>query len=224
MKFSTILVIGLILLTCVNTIVNASVLDNEHYIICGHVYEPYTHDTVMIENTRTSEVLEIKLQQFEPNKKEYQVTIANFELGWKWSDIVTITYGNQTLPIELIEGDIGAQIDFNRPTDIEPTTVLAGTILILSASGLYYRIIRKESKNLKGDKHMTENEQTDIVEKKDTPLGLPTGSIRAILAILGLIAMGVFEFYGKPMSGEMTTVIVALVMTFVGAHVPIIKK
>ena len=74
---------------------------------------------------------------------------------------------------------------------------------------------------------MSENvevKETNVVEKKDTPLGLPTGSIRALLAMFGLIGMIVFEFYGKPMSGELTTVVVALVMTFVGAHVPIIKK
>ena len=55
-------------------------------------------------------------------------------------------------------------------------------------------------------------------------MGLPVGSIRAILAIAGLVGMLAFEFYGKQMSGEMTTVIVALVMTFVGAHVPIIRN
>lgn len=57
----------------------------------------------------------------------------------------------------------------------------------------------------------------------DNPLGLPQGSIRAILAILGLIAMIVFEFYGIVMSGGMSTVIIAVIMTFVGGHIPIKK-
>lgn len=220
MKLNTILIIGLIILMSLTSLSEASVLINEHYIVCGHVYEPYTHDSVLIENPRTNEVLEIKLQQFEPDKKEYQVTIANFQSGWEWSDSITVSYGNEIIPAELTKGDSGTQVDFNRPFGVEPTSVIAGTILILSASGLYYRIV-KRGKNMSEN---TEVKETNVVEKKDTPLGLPTGSIRAILAILGLLSMIVFEFYSKPMSGEMITVIVALVMTFVGAHVPIIKK
>lgn len=219
MKLSTILIIGLIISIGLTSYSKASVLENEHYIICGHVYEPYTHDIVLIENIRTGEMLEIKLQQFEPDKKEYQVTIANFPSGWDWSDTITVTYDNEAIITELTKGDVGIQTDFNRPFDVEPMAVITGTILILSSSGLYYRIKR--------GKNMSENvevKETNVVEKKDTPLGLPTGSIRALLAMFGLIGMIVFEFYGKPMSGELTTVVVALVMTFVGAHVPIIKK
>jgi uncharacterized membrane protein len=44
-----------------------------------------------------------------------------------------------------------------------------------------------------------------------------------ILAILGLIAMILFEFFGIVMTGAMSTVIISLVMTFVGGHVPIKK-
>lgn len=61
---------------------------------------------------------------------------------------------------------------------------------------------------------------TNNIEK---PLGLPAGSIRAILAILGLIAMILFEFFGIVMTGAMSTIIISLIMTFVGGHVPIKK-
>ena len=220
MKPKIILFIGLLILISLTSFGQASVLENEHYIICGHVYEAWTHDSVLIENVRTGEVLEIKLQQFESDKKEYQTTIANFQSGWAYTDIITVTYGNKTISTKLIKGDVGNQVDFNRPFDINPMTIITGTVIILSSSGLYYRI--KRGKNMSEEN--TETTKTNVIEKKDTPLGLPTGSIRAILAILGLLSMVVFEFYGKPMSGEMTTVIVALVMTFVGAHVPIIKK
>lgn len=62
-----------------------------------------------------------------------------------------------------------------------------------------------------------------MVDNTNNPLGLPQGSIRAILAVLGLIAMIVFEYSGIEMSGSMSTVIVSLIMTFVGGHVPIKK-
>lgn len=62
-----------------------------------------------------------------------------------------------------------------------------------------------------------------MTDNTDKPLGLPSGSVRAVLAILGLIAMIVFEYSDIEMSGAISTVIISLIMTFVGGHVPIKK-
>ena len=220
MKFSTILIIGLIILIILTSLSEASVLENEHYIICGHVYEPYTHSIVTLENIRTMEIQSVEIIDCEHGLKEYLFNLANFKQGWVHVDSFAIRYGDQSFTIQPDMTNIGIQADFNQPFDVSPIAIITGTILILTSSGYYY--IKR-----KGDKNMSENvevKETNIKEKADTPLGLPVGSIRAILAIAGLVGMLAFEFYGKQMSGEMTTVIVALVMTFVGAHVPIIRN
>ena len=220
MKFSTILIIGLIILIGLTSYSEASVLENEQYIICGHVYEPYTYNAATLENIRTMEIQSVEIIDCGHGLKEYLFNLANFRQGWLHVDAFIIRYGNQSITVQPDMNDIGIQADFNRPLDIDPIAIITGTILVLTSGGYYY--IKR-----KGDKNMSENvevKETNVIEKKDTPLGLPVGSIRAILAIAGLIGMLGFEFYGKQMSGELVTVIIALVMTFVGAHVPIIKN
>ena len=137
----------------------------EHKIITGHIYEPWTNDIVTIENIRTGELLSIEIKQDEePDEKEYLVNIANFKAGWTYSDTFNVTYGNTTIQIQMTKGDVGVQIDFNTPTDYIPTAVLAGTVLILSATKLYYRIRRK---SLMSEEPETKTDPVNTAESKN---------------------------------------------------------
>lgn len=111
-----------------------------HYVIVGHVYQPYDSDIVTIKNDRTQESVDIRLIDCDHNAKEYLFDLANFKQDWVNYESLDVIYGNQTRQIIVDTHYAGVQLDFNRTDIVVP--VIIGSILILVAGGYYY-IMRK---------------------------------------------------------------------------------
>ena len=115
---------------------------SENYIIVGHIYEPYLSDYVTLRNQVTDEEMTVQIIDCDHNLKEYLFDLANLRNGWNNGDRLWLFYGNESrlFMIEVIVDDsmAGIQADFNRPTDIEPIVIIAGTVLILASGGYYY--------------------------------------------------------------------------------------
>lgn len=115
-----------------------------HYIIVGHIYPPYNSSVVYLENIRTSEVIRINIKECEHNLKEYLFELANLKYGWKNKDKLLLTYDNKTTELIVNTKYIGIQKDINVPNKYNPISIITGTVLILSISGLYYYIKKKK--------------------------------------------------------------------------------
>lgn len=145
------LIIVIISLSLYNYPSSAMINNNNHYIIVGHIYQPYNSDTVILRNQVTTEELTVNIINCNHNLKEYLFDLANLKKGWNNNDRLWLFYGNESnsLTKEIIVNTefAGIQLDFNAPYDYTPIAVVTGTFLILSGS--YYYIKRKKLLNKK---------------------------------------------------------------------------
>ena len=149
------------------------------YMLCGHVYDDEGNLVEGIEvtllNQHTNET-----QTFITNEKgEYLIDCLNFKQGFQNGDTITISCEFDSVDVIINTEYEGIQADMNRSEDVDPVPIITGTILVAAASGAYYYIKRKVKSK--------EEEEVKMEEKKEErPLGLPKGSIRALLAITAI--------------------------------------
>ena len=170
--------ISLLLLMSTNTCALS-----ENYIIVGHIYKPHLSDHVTVRNQVTNEELTVQIIDCDHNLKEYLFDLANLKDGWNNGDRLWLFYGNESrlFTIEVIADNsmAGIQADFNRPTNIEPIVIIAGTILILASGGYYY--IKRKRK---------EEEVITMVELTDTGKETVTVAERvAVITIFGALSL-----------------------------------
>ena len=189
MKFSIILIMSLMILLFIQ-IVNAeetnTLFDNEHYLIVGHIYEPYSEDNVvMLTNVRTGEQLNKIAIECEHSFKVYLFNLANLHQGWINKDGIIITYHNNFTSIVIDDSMTGIQADLNTSEEYDPIPIITGTILIFISCGGYYYIKRKSK--LKGDGiNMNEEETEPITQETGFKLYRDFG-VRAWIATLVIL-------------------------------------
>ena len=160
MKNNTILIIVIIVLVGLTSLTmtgRADIMENEHYFIMGHIYEPYNNTYVTIENTRTMEIQIIELIDCEHELKEYLFDLANLKQGWLNTDDIIITYDDESVKIKINKNTIKIQLDFNQPNDYIPISIITGAVLILS--GRYY--IKRRKQIMSEENAETENIKTN---------------------------------------------------------------
>lgn len=192
MKLSTILLIGIVILTLINIVTaqpDIGLANNDHYFIVGHIYEPYSEDNiVIITNVRTGEQLNEIAIDCEHGVKVYLFNLANLHQGWNNKDEMVITYHNNSTSIIIDDSMTGIQVDLNAPEGYNPIPIIAGT-LILSACGSYYYIRRK-----KGNKEVTTLEEETPSKQTGFKLFRDFG-VRALISTLLIIGCIISVLY-----------------------------
>lgn len=221
MKFSIILIIGIAVLAAIDLAtaqpdISHDLFDNEHYIIVGHIYEPYTEDNVVILiNTRTGEGLKVTAIDCEHGMKEYLFNLANLHQDWTHNDEFIISYGNETVQFNIMEESISAQVDINRPDDVDPIFIITGSFIIILSGGVYFYMRKKKEYS----------EVTTLTEesKEDTKTGFKLKQdfgVRALIATLvttGYIVSILTAIYldNKEMIPIVTTLYTPIVLTVI---------
>jgi len=235
MKFSPILSIGIILLIFTTGYAEAQEgtvterMNDTHYLVVGHIYEPYTQDNIVIlTNIRTGKHLQVTAISCEHDLKEYLFNLANLKDGWNREDIIVISYGNQSTVINILVDSVGAQVDLNKPSNWDPILILAGSSLVVLSGGIYFYMKRKKIHN---EEYIME--ESKEIEKKGFKLFNDFG-VRALIAtmmVLGYIGSAALTVYtgNEEMLRNVTTIYSPIIMAiitfyFMGSVVRDIKK
>ena len=214
-----IIVVGMALVLLMATV---QAIEQQPYIICGHVYNESavlaSSVEVILLNIRTEES-----QTFVTNEVgEYLFECLNFKQGYKNKDVLNIicVYGSQEIIIDI--QNVGVQCPINKPAGVPIEPIVAGTVLVSVLGGAYYYIKRKgKQKEVLEEKMSGEIKEEE--EKKENPLWLPEGSIRAILAIAGFTGVVVCVVMGVEVPEYLRTIVGMMVAFFFGGHTPIKK-
>lgn len=113
------------------------------YLLCGHVYDEEGALSEGIEvtllNQRTGET-----QTFITNERgEYLIDCLNYKQGFQNKDAITISCTYDSINAIINTDYEGIQADMNRPDDIDPVPIIAGTILVAAAGGAYFYLKRR---------------------------------------------------------------------------------
>lgn len=220
MKFSTILIIGIAVLAVINPAtaqsdISHDLFDNEHYIVVGHIYEPYTQDNmVVLVNTRTCESMYLTAVDCEDgNMKEYLFNLANLHTGWTHDDNFLIIYGNTTTQFNIIKGSVAYQQDIQRPADVDPIYILTGFIIVAVGGGYFYMKKKKEYSEVTTLTEEKEDTKTRFKLKQDF-------GVRALIATLvttGYIVSILTAIYldNKELVPVVTTLYTPIVLTVI---------
>lgn len=171
MKFSTILLLGIAILILINIVtaqpdISQDLFDNEHYIIVGHVYEPYTQDNIVtLINIRTGESIKVTAINCEHGMKEYLFNLANLHQGWTHEDEFILSYGNFSAQFNIIEDLIAYQQDIQRPADIDPIFILSGFLVVAVGSGYFYMKKKKSNQEVTTLANESNTEKVTIAER-----------------------------------------------------------
>jgi len=197
------------------------------YIIVGHVYDDSGNKSAGVEVTLTN-IRTADCQTIITNDAgEYLFECLNFKQGYENRDKLTISCicGSQEVIIDTSFS--GIQCPINKPPRIPVEPIIAGTILVAAAGGAYYYLKRKKKKFIKEEKQkeviegkMAEEEEK---EKKENPLWLPEGSIRAILAIIALTGVIICVAMGIEAPEYLKTIVGMIIAFFFGGHTSIKK-
>lgn len=193
---------------------NVDLLDNEHYIIVGHVYEPYSDDNVVtLINTRTNEWLQVVATDDEDGMKEYLFNLANLHSGWTHDDNFTINYGSEFIHFNIIKDSVAYQQDIQRPDDVDPIFILTGFLIIAVGGGYFY--MKKKKSNQEAITMEEEPQETtpDTRSWIDKVFG---GTKKAILFMLVATVSGSM-IMDKPIAPEFIEMTIYLLMIYFGA-------
>ena len=204
-------IIGLIGIAVAQLDISHDLSDNEHYFIVGHVYEPYTHDnSVILVNTRTNEFLQVTAIDCD-GLKEYLFNLANLHQGWNPDDTFIINYGNETIQFNLLEESVAAQVDINRPDDVDPILILTGFIVIASGGVYYY--FRKKKKPEVTTMEETKPEPVQTRSYIDKVFG---GTKKAWIILMTLGLLGLY-YTQESVPYELLLIYITIVSTYFGA-------
>jgi len=192
-----------------------SLFDNEHYVIVGHIYVPYSEDNqVVLTNIQTGEQLTVISIDCEHGLKEYMFNLANLHQGWTHNDTFIINYGSEFIDFKIIKDSRNYQQDIQRPDNVDPIFIFIGFFIIAVGSGYFY--MKKKKQITQGEENMTEEdtqEQETSTEKQNIIDRIFGGTKKAWVLIA---TVGLFVAWGLDI--DVPTEFFVLYSTVVGIY------
>ena len=137
------LFLGLIGLLFACTVLCAAQCCVQPYIVCGHVYDGNGKAAkgieVTLKNLRTGEVQRVMTN----DRGEFLFECLNFKQGFRNGDLLEVVCKYETKVVKVDVQYAGIQVELNKPSGVDVKPIIAGTILISVAGGLYYYIKRR---------------------------------------------------------------------------------
>ncbi|RLE69803.1 MAG: hypothetical protein DRJ45_06140 [Thermoprotei archaeon] len=138
-----VLFLGLIGILLACTILCAAQCCVQPYVVCGHVYDDNGKVVkgveVTLKNLRTGEVQRVLTN----DKGEFLFECLNFKQGFRDGDLLEVACKYETKVVKVDVQYAGIQVELNKPSGVDVKPIIAGTILISVAGGLYFYIKRR---------------------------------------------------------------------------------
>jgi len=113
------------------------------YVVCGHVYDDNGKVVkgveVTLKNLRTGEVQRVLTN----DKGEFLFECLNFKRGFRDGDLLEVACKYEMKVVRVNVQYAGIQVELNKPSGVDVKPIIAGTILISVAGGLYFYIKRR---------------------------------------------------------------------------------
>jgi len=94
---------------------------------------------VTLKNLRTGEVQRVLTN----DKGEFLFECLNFKQGFRDGDLLEVACKYETKVVKVDVQYAGIQVELNKPSGVDVKPIIAGTILISVAGGLYFYIKRR---------------------------------------------------------------------------------
>ena len=218
------LALGIGTFVCFEIAVDIVSATQQPYIICGHVWNEEKQLAEGVEvtviNLRSNET-----QMFITNEKgEFLIECLNFKQEYQNGDQLLISCIYDSVEVAVDTQYAGIQCPINKPVGVPVEPIVAGTVLVTVASGLYYYIKRKKKKVIKDKKQMEgieekmDEKKEESEEVKKVKIELPEGTRRFILALILLLTVAITSIRGLEAPQWLVQIVGIVIAFFFGAH------